>query len=83
MVAFAGYPLVVEERLVGVWAMFARHRVSEITLRAMESVATGDCALGIERKRAEEDTLRRARRGSRRPSPASATPCSPPTNRHD
>ena len=53
MVAFAGYPLVVEDRLVGVWAMFARHRLSEITLRAMESVAPA-IALGIEQKRAEK-----------------------------
>ena len=35
MVAFAGYPLVVEDRLVGVWAMFARHPLSGATLRAM------------------------------------------------
>src|SRR5262249_58953664 len=32
MVAFAGYPLLVEERLVGVLAMFARARVSAATL---------------------------------------------------
>ena len=60
IVAFAGYPLVVEDRLVGVWAMFARHPLSEATLRAMESVAK-QIALGIERKRAEE-ALREAKR---------------------
>ena len=53
MVAFAGYPLVVEDRLVGVMAMFARHPLSDATLRAMASVADG-IAVGIERKRAEE-----------------------------
>jgi PAS domain S-box-containing protein len=53
MVAFAGYPLVVEDRLVGVWAMFARHPLSEATLRGMESVAK-NIALGIERKLADE-----------------------------
>jgi len=53
MVAFAGYPLVVEDRLLGVWAIFARHALSEATLGAMESVAKG-IALGIERKRAAE-----------------------------
>jgi PAS domain S-box-containing protein len=53
MVAFAGYPLVVEDRLVGVWAMFARHPLSEAALGAMESVANG-IAAGIERKRAAE-----------------------------
>jgi PAS domain S-box-containing protein len=60
MVAFAGYPLVVEDRLVGVWAMFARHPLSEATLRGMDAVAK-QIALGIERKRAEED-LREAKR---------------------
>ena len=52
MVAFAGYPLVVEDRLVGVLGMFARHSLSERTLDAMKSVADG-IALGIERKFAE------------------------------
>ena len=53
MVAFAGYPLVVDDRLVGVWALFARHELSEATLRSMESVARG-IAVGIERHQAGE-----------------------------
>jgi PAS domain S-box-containing protein len=53
MIAFAGYPLVVDDRLVGVLAMFARHRLSEATLRMMASVAD-EIALGIDRKRAWE-----------------------------
>ena len=53
MVAFAGYPLIVEERLVGVLAIFARQELSDATLRAMASVAD-EIAIGIERKRAEE-----------------------------
>jgi PAS domain S-box-containing protein len=53
MVAFAGYPLVVGGRLVGVMALFARHTLSDLTLNAMASVANG-IALGIERRRAEE-----------------------------
>ena len=53
MVAFAGYPLVVEDRLVGVMAMFSRQNLSDATLEAMSSVANG-IALGIERKTAEE-----------------------------
>jgi PAS domain S-box-containing protein len=52
LVAFAGYPLLVEDRLVGVMAMFARQPLSEATLQAMASVANG-IALGVERKRAE------------------------------
>jgi PAS domain S-box-containing protein len=59
MVAFAGYPLVVEDRLVGVWAMFARHELSDATLRSMESVARG-IAVGIERYQTDEK-LRRER----------------------
>ena len=60
MTAFAGYPMVVEDRLVGVWAMFSRHALSSDTLRGMEAVAK-QIALGIERKRAEE-ALRDAKR---------------------
>ena len=53
MVAFAGYPLVVDDRLVGVMAMFARQPLSEATLEAMASVAD-EIAVGIERKTAQE-----------------------------
>ncbi len=56
MVAFAGYPLLVEDRLVGVVALFARHPLAEATLAALGSVADG-IALGIERK-LSEDTVR-------------------------
>jgi PAS domain S-box-containing protein len=52
MVAFAGYPLVVDGRLVGVMALFARKALTEATLQAMASVANG-VALGIQRKRTE------------------------------
>lgn len=52
MVAFAGYPLVVEDRLVGVMAMFARAPLSESAPAALGSVAD-EIALGVERKRAE------------------------------
>ena len=54
IVAFAGYPLVVEDRLVGVVAMFAKVPLTEATLGALASVA-GTIAQGIERKRAEEN----------------------------
>jgi PAS domain S-box-containing protein len=52
MVAFAGYPLVVEDRTVGVVAMFAREPLAEYALEALASVAN-EMALGIERKWAE------------------------------
>ena len=44
MVAFAGYPLVLEDELVGVMALFARHALSEITLDAMAAVANSVAA---------------------------------------
>jgi PAS domain S-box-containing protein len=59
MVAFAGYPLVVEDRLIGVVALFARRPLSESILDTLASVAD-TIAQGIERKRAEE-ALTRAR----------------------
>ncbi len=53
MVSFAGYPLVVGERLVGVVALFARRPLSEETLQALGSVAD-QIAVGIDRRRTEE-----------------------------
>ena len=54
IVSFAGYPLVVEDRLVGVLAMFSRQPLSPDVLNALGSIAN-NVAIGIERKRAEED----------------------------
>jgi len=53
MVAFAGYPLTVEDRLIGVLAMFARRPLGEETLAMLASVAHM-IATGIARKQAEE-----------------------------
>jgi two-component system cell cycle sensor histidine kinase/response regulator CckA len=50
MVAFAGHPLIVEGRIVGVMALFARHALSEAVISALTSVAD-HIALGIERHR--------------------------------
>jgi GAF domain-containing protein len=52
MVAFAGYPLLMDQRLVGVLAMFARHPLPDDTLDALAAAAQ-HIALGIERHRAE------------------------------
>jgi signal transduction histidine kinase len=57
MVAFAGYPLVVEDRLIGVVALFARHPLTESILDTLALVAD-TLAQGIERKRAEEALTR-------------------------
>jgi len=53
MVAFAGYPLILEDQLVGVVAMFARKELSEDTIDALASVADV-IAQGIQRKRTEQ-----------------------------
>jgi PAS domain S-box-containing protein len=53
MMAFAGHPLLVEDRVVGVMALFARQPLAEDTLEAIATVAA-PIAQGIERKRAEE-----------------------------
>jgi signal transduction histidine kinase/ActR/RegA family two-component response regulator len=52
MVAFAGYPLIVEDRLVGVAALFARKPLSPDLLTALAGAVDG-IALGIERKQSE------------------------------
>ncbi|MDQ3833807.1 MAG: PAS domain S-box protein, partial [Actinomycetota bacterium] len=57
MVAFAGYPLILEDRLVGVVAMFALKELAEDTIGALGSVAD-IIAQGIERKIAEEEIRR-------------------------
>src|SRR6516225_7774685 len=59
MVAFAGFPLLVNDRLLGVLGMFSRKPLSEAVLQALESVA-GLIALGIERKQQAAE-LRRAK----------------------
>lgn len=57
MVAFAGHPLLVENRLVGVMAIFSKRPLSDIVLTALASVADV-IAIGIERKRGEDERLR-------------------------
>ncbi|MBD2094954.1 PAS domain-containing protein [Trichocoleus sp. FACHB-591] len=52
MVAFAGYPLMVEDQLLGVIALFARQSLSTSTLDALAFVAQ-EVALGIKRKQTE------------------------------
>jgi len=53
MVAFAGHPLVVGEKLVGVMAMFSKKPLQESALTALSSISD-EIALGIERKKAED-----------------------------
>lgn len=58
IVAFAGYPLLLEDRLVGVMAMFAGTIIQEATFQTM-GVISNQIALGIERK-LQEEALRKS-----------------------
>jgi PAS domain S-box-containing protein len=58
MVAFAGHPLIVGDRAVGVMALFARQALTDQVIAALASVAD-HIALGIERHRSA-DALRTA-----------------------
>ncbi len=53
MTAYAGCPLVLEDKLVGLMAVFTRHPLPEHINQEMASVANG-IALCIERKRSEQ-----------------------------
>jgi PAS domain S-box-containing protein len=52
MVAFAGYPLLAGERLVGVLAVFARHALTGTVLTSLDAVASS-IASGIDRRGSE------------------------------
>ena len=52
MIALAGYPLLVEDAVVGVMAMFARQPLTELTLNRLRAITT-PIAQCIKRKRTE------------------------------
>ena len=79
MVAFAGYPLVLGDTLLGVIAAFARRSFSASTLLALRSVAHS-VAQAIERHRGKRRSVS-AQIGWRRRSRASAMEWSRPTRR--
>jgi len=56
MAAFAGYPLIVGDKLEGVVAMFSRAPLTEATFQAL-SVVARNVALAIEGKRAEAELV--------------------------
>lgn len=58
VIAFAGYPLVVEERLVGVMAVFRRQPLTDAALAILDWVAN-DVAVAIDRAWAREELLSR------------------------
>ncbi|MBF8277340.1 MAG: two component system sensor histidine kinase, hybrid [Candidatus Brocadiaceae bacterium] len=53
LVAFAGYPLIAKDRIVGVMGIFARKPIIESMLNAL-AAAADIIAMGIDRKRAAE-----------------------------
>ena len=53
LISFAGQPLMVSEKIVGVLALFARHPLTETESSTLASVADS-IAMGTERKRYEE-----------------------------
>jgi PAS domain S-box-containing protein len=59
MTAFAGYPLTVEGRLVGLMALFSRKRLPNDTIDVLGVIADA-VAQGIMRKRAEEKVIEQA-----------------------
>jgi len=61
MVAFAGYPLIIQDQLLGVIALFARHPLSETVIDEITIVAKA-IALGIDRKLAETALQESAKR---------------------
>jgi PAS domain S-box-containing protein len=56
LVAFAGYPLVVEENLVGVMALFSRRSILDVTHSGLQWIANG-VALAIDRFLARQELL--------------------------
>jgi PAS domain S-box-containing protein len=50
LVSFAGYPLLLDEKVIGVLAMFARHALSPTVLEALAVVAT-NAAVWIDQKK--------------------------------
>ena len=81
MVAFAGHPLIVDDRVVGVMAFFARHALSDAVISALASVAD-HIALGIERHRNADGAADPAKSACglrcRAPTSGSGTSTTPP-----
>jgi two-component system, NtrC family, sensor kinase len=58
IVAFAGFPLIVEGQLLGVLALFACHQLPQLTLDYLE-FASDEISLGIKRKQTEAQLKRK------------------------
>ncbi len=60
MVAFAGHPLLIGGRTIGVMGLFFKHPLSEVVLQALGAVAD-EVALGIDRVWTEQDLVQKNR----------------------
>jgi len=60
LAAFAGYPLLLDSKLIGVMAIFARREFTASAVGTMAAVADG-MAVGIDRKRSEGELARYTR----------------------
>lgn len=58
MRGFAGFPLIIEDKTVGVLGMFSKQEFSQGVLHALELISS-TISLGIKRKQAEEELERR------------------------
>ncbi|MCI5144502.1 MAG: PAS domain S-box protein, partial [Candidatus Electrothrix sp. AR3] len=56
MVAFAGQPLVLEDKVIGVVALFSKNFLSDMVMKSMTVVAD-EIALGVQRKLAEASLI--------------------------
>jgi PAS domain S-box-containing protein len=56
MVAFAGYPLLVDRRLVGVMGMFFKQPISEVVMHGMRSIAN-EIAVGVRHELAQTELM--------------------------
>lgn len=59
IVSFVGYPLLIDDRVVGVIALLAKHQFPEATLDSLSAVAD-QVALGVERKISEGERAKLA-----------------------
>ncbi|MBU2538679.1 MAG: GAF domain-containing protein [Proteobacteria bacterium] len=60
IVSFAGQPLVIGDRVIGVMAVFAKHPLSEVVLQSLSSVAD-EIAIGIDRVLSETELVQKNR----------------------
>jgi PAS domain S-box-containing protein len=64
LVAFAGYPLVKNDEVLGVLGVFAKHRLTEVTLESLQ-IVTDRLAMAIERQQALYEYQKLARQNER------------------